>query len=94
MITVPNGVQLTEGSNSTTSITVLWDRPNGIVESYEILCETGTANPPSINDTTPDSYEASCIDLSTPGEEYTITVISIVGTNRNTSSTVDLYAGK
>eukprot|EP00057_Strongylocentrotus_purpuratus_P018797 XP_011673271.1 PREDICTED: receptor-type tyrosine-protein phosphatase beta [Strongylocentrotus purpuratus] len=89
----PTGVDLTEGSASTTSVSVIWAQPDSAVESYSISCSSGDASPATIADTSQTSYVASCVNLPVPGDTYTMTVHSIVDSGATTtSSSIDLVS--
>ncbi|XP_071820268.1 receptor-type tyrosine-protein phosphatase H-like isoform X5 [Apostichopus japonicus] len=75
----PNpAANLTEESVTTDSVTASWEDPAGEVTEYNVSCSSGVASPSTVPARNYDtSYEASCINLSTPGDDYTITVTSI-----------------
>ena len=89
----PSVIDLEEGPSTTTSVNATWMNPEGAVEHYEIRCSSGEASPYNITDTTQPSYSASCVNLSTPGDTYTMTVYSFVDSGMTrSSSSVELVA--
>ena len=78
---MPNNVQLTEDESTVTSVNASWTIPAGTVDSYSISCSNGTANPSVIQ--SDGTLEASCTNLPTAGDEYTMTITSISGNQTN-----------
>nr|XP_054774882.1 receptor-type tyrosine-protein phosphatase beta-like [Lytechinus pictus] len=89
----PAAVALEEGDSTTTSVSATWNKPESAVDSYTINCSRGDAFPATIGNTTSELYMASCMNLTVPGDTYTMTVYSIVdGGNTSTSAYIDLVA--
>nr|XP_054774544.1 fibronectin-like [Lytechinus pictus] len=89
----PAAVALVEGDSTTTSVSATWNKPESAVDSYTINCSRGDAFPATIGNTTSEPYMASCMNLTVPGDTYTMTVYSIVdGGNTRTSAYIDLVA--
>ncbi|XP_041452819.1 receptor-type tyrosine-protein phosphatase beta-like [Lytechinus variegatus] len=89
----PAAVALEEGDSTTTSVSANWPQPDSGVDSYRINCSRGDASPATIGNTSVESYTASCMNLTVPGDTYTMTVYSIVdGGNTSTSAYIDLVA--
>ena len=91
-LAVPNPVSLTEGSSSIDSVTALWNKPSGLTTKFEIECSDGIAVPSVIMDLSSNDFSASCANLDSPGDDYTITVRSFSEDKNNTASKV-LTAG-
>ncbi|XP_038072804.1 tyrosine-protein phosphatase 10D-like isoform X2 [Patiria miniata] len=95
IIALPNGVKLTEGVSTTSSVSASWVFPGGQADGFNISCSEGTPDPEEIliGTTTPSpSYEASCINLPTPGGTYTMTVYVESGGRQSNSSHIQLTA--
>ncbi|XP_063969818.1 receptor-type tyrosine-protein phosphatase beta-like [Lytechinus pictus] len=89
----PAAVALEEGDSTTTSVSATWNKPESAVDSYTIDCSLGDAFPATIGNTDPEPYTASCMNLTVPGDTYTMTVYSIVDDgNTSTSAYIDLVA--
>eukprot|EP00057_Strongylocentrotus_purpuratus_P012615 XP_011667089.1 PREDICTED: tenascin-X-like [Strongylocentrotus purpuratus] len=83
---LPVSVNLTAGGSTTSSVTATWDIPGGIVDEFEVECSNGTASTPG-NGSDQD-YLASCDDVDSPGDNYTMTVKSLSNTQRNSATIV------
>ncbi|XP_071495384.1 receptor-type tyrosine-protein phosphatase beta-like [Diadema antillarum] len=95
IIAVPEAVTLREESSSTTAITASWEVPDSVLDTFIITCSNGSASPSEIsvtNDQRGDTFTASCIDLPTPGEEYTITVVSVSRGKESLPSSLGIIA--
>ena len=71
----PQSVQLREKHSTKQSITAEWDPPAGVVDYYAVSCAQGTPSDDRINYTT-GIATASCVGLSQPGNDYSISVTS------------------
>ena len=93
-LAVPESVTLNEESNMVTSttITASWKMPNGIVDFYEVSCSNGTASPAQVNPS--DDLIASCTGLSSPADNYTISVTSVSNGKLSAASTITITACK
>ena len=93
-LAVPESVTLNEESNmvNTTTITASWSKPNGSVDYYEVSCSNGTASPAKVDSS--DDLIASCTGLSSPGDNYTITVKSVSNGKLSVPSTITITACK
>ena len=93
-LAVPESVTLKEESNmvNTTTITASWSMPNGSVDYYEVSCSNGTASPAKVDSS--DDLIASCTGLSSPGDNYTITVKSVSNGYLSVPSTITITACK
>eukprot|EP00057_Strongylocentrotus_purpuratus_P022692 XP_011677166.1 PREDICTED: tenascin-R-like [Strongylocentrotus purpuratus] len=90
---VPESVRLEESNMvNTTTITASWSKPNGIVDYYEVSCSNGTASPAQVNPS--DALIASCTGLSSPGDNYTISVTSVSNGKLSVASTITITACK
>ena len=85
---MPNKVQLLEGPSTETTVNASWNMPLGVISGYRIECEDGTAVPDSIDSIVDDNFSALCENVSDPGGNYTMTVISISSGKENTESIV------
>ncbi|XP_072165202.1 tenascin-X-like [Diadema setosum] len=95
IITLPEAVTLREEASNTTSITASWEMPNSVLDTFIITCSDGSASPREIsvtNDQRGDTLTASCIDLPTPGDEYTITVVSLSNGKESAPSSLGIIA--
>ena len=95
VFTVPEAVVLTEASVNvtTSSITATWAEPNGIVEYYEVSCPAGDPSPARV-DSSDTLLIASCVNLTTPGDDYDIYVTAVSGGQRSVVSTITITACK
>ena len=93
-LAVPESVTLNEESNMVTSttITASWKMPNGIVDFYEVSCSNGTASPAQVSPS--DDLIASCTGLSSPADNYTISVTSVSNGKLSAASTITITACK
>ncbi|XP_033628819.1 tyrosine-protein phosphatase 10D-like [Asterias rubens] len=94
IIALPNGVVLKETQpTTTTSVSAMWSNPDGKADSFEIECSSGVPKPQSIPvDPTDLENVASCVDLPSPGNVYTMTVFVKSGGRKNSSTHIQLRA--
>ena len=80
---------------TTTSVSAMWSNPDGKADSFEIECSSGVPKPQSIPvDPTDLENVASCVDLPSPGNVYTMTVFVKSGGRKNSSTHIQLRACK
>ncbi|XP_030843863.1 receptor-type tyrosine-protein phosphatase beta isoform X2 [Strongylocentrotus purpuratus] len=89
---LPESVSLNEAIDmvTTTTITASWTKPNGIVDYYEVSCSNGDPSPVMGNPS--GNLTASCTGLSTPGDDYTISVTSVSNGQRSETDTITITA--
>ncbi|XP_071495383.1 receptor-type tyrosine-protein phosphatase eta-like [Diadema antillarum] len=95
IVALPEAVTLREEASNTTAITAAWELPDGVLDTFNITCSNGSASPSEISVTSDDrgdTLTASCIDLPTPGEEYTITVVSLSNGKESAPSSLGIIA--
>ena len=75
-------MDLASGESTTSSVSAEWSDPGGVLEYFEIECSNGTLGREGgyilLNDSymADDLYTASCENLTTPGDNYTLRVTS------------------
>eukprot|EP00057_Strongylocentrotus_purpuratus_P012612 XP_011667086.1 PREDICTED: tenascin-R-like [Strongylocentrotus purpuratus] len=89
---LPESVMLNEERDrvNTSTITASWTMANGIVDYYQVSCSNGTASPAQVNPS--EDLEASCTRLSTPGDNYTISVTTVSNGQNSAVSTITITA--
>ncbi|XP_071494220.1 receptor-type tyrosine-protein phosphatase beta-like [Diadema antillarum] len=95
IIALPEAVTLREEASNTTAITASWEVPDSVMDTFNITCSNGSASPGEISVTSDqrgDTLTASCIHLPTPGEEYTITVVSLSNGKESVPSSLGIIA--
>eukprot|EP00057_Strongylocentrotus_purpuratus_P012616 XP_011667090.1 PREDICTED: fibronectin-like [Strongylocentrotus purpuratus] len=88
---LPNPVELTASDSAVDSVRATWLKPAGEVTSYEVQCSNGTVVPPPVQ-TGDGPFTASCEDLPTPGDEYTMNVTSVSNGKSSDVKTIALRA--
>ncbi|XP_041452818.1 uncharacterized protein LOC121405892 [Lytechinus variegatus] len=90
-ITVPNPVVLEESDSTVNSVSATWMKPTGEVSSYDIECSLGDVMGP-LDQSGNGPFLASCENLTTPGDQYTMNVASISNGKRSDETTITLTA--
>ena len=90
---VPLKVDIDPEDSTTTSVSASWMFPGGIVESFWIECSNGTPSDSTImrgswNETDTYQYMVSCLDVTIPGNNYTMTVLSVSNDQFNSAEII------
>nr|XP_054774541.1 uncharacterized protein LOC129282696 [Lytechinus pictus] len=85
LLLVPLSVNLVAGNSTTTSVSATWEFPGGVVDVFEVECNNGTKMMSSVEGMV---YLASCEELDTPGDNYTMIVTSVSNGQRNSASII------
>ena len=86
-LSVPLKAYLTRGNSTISSVSASWPSPEGVVQYYQIKCSNGTPSDSYITEVSwnknSTAYTASCLNVSTPGDNYTMTVTSVSNKQHN-----------
>ena len=87
--TVPESVTMSEVDATTSDITVSWSPPNGEVDYYLLNCPETAEE--VVQYSTNDTQE-TC-HVSTPGDNYTVTVVSVSNGKKSAPNSITITAG-
>lgn len=89
---MPNEVTYLSESQETGTdfVSAIWNKPDGVVDAYDVACSEGTTPDYTEPEDGSPSYTATCSGLPTPGDTYTITVTSRSGDKRGVPTNVSI----
>ena len=83
---------LTESGATSDSVSASWSPPDGVYDGYRVVCSNGSNSGP--NNVTSHTTMFTCNNLPTPGETYTITVITLSGDQESEPCPINITACK